>query len=160
MPSPSSQLLQKWLKGLKEKAGREKGPSPKTRVMCFLLINIAPFCWELPLNQTPGMRLNLRYRTHFSQFWDSKSSSPLYRWGHRGSQSLSNFYFLFLYSPRLITNRCVVKTAGKFLDARQCRLMSGPENTVTPSLTVKKGSVIRVTLQAARNMAHYILPTT
>lgn len=54
MPSPSSQLLQKCLKGLKEEAGREKGLFSKIRVICFLLIKIAPFCGRLPLSQPLG----------------------------------------------------------------------------------------------------------
>lgn len=138
MPSPSSQLLQKCLKGLEEEAGRGIGPFPKTRVICFLLISIAPFCPVPPLSQTPGIKLLLHYLINFSWFWDSKSSSPFHRWGPRSSQSLGSFYYLPLYSPGPHVNRCVMyvtKAPGKFPDARQCRLLSGPQSTATPPLT-------------------------
>lgn len=76
MLSPSSQLPQKCLQGLKGEAGRGKGPFPKTRVICFLLIDIPPLCRVPPLSQAPGNRLNLCDLIHF---WDSKGSSPFYR---------------------------------------------------------------------------------
>lgn len=102
MLSPSSQLLQKCLKGLKEEAGRGTGPFPKTRVICFLLISIAPFCPVPPLSQTPRIRLLLHDLINFSQFWDSKSSSPFHRWGLRSSQSLVAST-ICLYTPQAPT---------------------------------------------------------
>lgn len=96
--SSSSQSLQKRLKGLKEETGREKRSSPKTRVVYFPLIKIAPFCWVLPLSQVPGWGLIciISFIPHNS---GTQNSSPTYRWGYRGSQSLWSFYFQLLRSP-------------------------------------------------------------
>lgn len=128
--------------------------------------------YVLPPNQTcylllstssepgTGMRFNLHYLIHFPQFWDSRSSSPFYRWGYRDSQSLSNCFFLLLHFPQTPHTKACGRVLQKQLgNSPRCQAIQtdfwASEHCHTPSLTVEKGSV---TPQAARNMPHCILP--
>lgn len=155
-------------KAWKRRQGERKGFSKdKSYVFssnknCTLLIEC--FLWA-----RHWMRFYLHYPTHSSQLWDSWSSSPFDRWGHRGSQSLCNSYFLPPHSLahplncRLYTQMLVdvwyESNWKMFLDARQVNwllgLSLGPWHSF---FCIEKRLTVLVTPQAARSMPHYILP--